>query len=724
MRAVGVRGDDVAGLEAVAQGVDRPGVVEQREVVVRESARHPRRRPPTRPGSRPAAISSRTASGVSARPAQSSSSVARSATRGSYDVGRGHPPRQRARQGVRRARAVHGRLVPPDARAAAGPRRPQRRRQDDAPAHPRRRDRRRRRRDRALAQRAHGAARPAAAALVGPHARGVRRRVAGRRARRRGAPGGARGPHGRRRARRRHAARLRDARRRRWRPPAATSGARASSPSCAASASRDADLGAAARHVLRRRAHPRLAGPRAGRAARRAAARRAHQPPRPRVARVARARGAVARRLRAARLARPLVPGVGGDRRAGARARPRQGLRHGLLRLPPREGAAARDAGRGASSASRRRSQRLERFVDKFRAGTRARQAKSVEKRLGAHRARRAAARREVARVRLPQDRRGRAASCWRRTACAWWRARSTLVEDASFALERGAARRRDRAQRLGQDDADRDAAGPPRPAAGRVKLGHNAEVAYFSQHVEELPENATVLEAMCLGTALNQGQARNLLGRFLFGGDTVERRVGVLSGGERRRLSLARLVASGANMLVLDEPTNHLDVESREALEDALDAFDGTILFVSHDRALIDAVADETLSVERHRLVLRAGRLQRLPRRRRGRAAARRRSRRSRGPSRRRARPRRGRRRSRDRRRAGPRSASCAASASSRSGSRRSRRRSPASSVDLADPAVATDRDLVSHAAAEHRGEAGGADLAHARVGRGERDG
>ena len=183
------------------------------------------------------------------------------------------------------------------------------------------------------------------------------------------------------------------------------------------------------------------------------------------------------------------------------------------------------------------------------------------------------------------------------------------LVEDASFALERGAARRRDRAQRLGQDDADRDAAraaaGPP---GGRIKLGHNAEVAYFSQHVEELPENATVLEAMCLGTALNQGQARNLLGRFLFGGDTVERRVGVLSGGERRRLSLARLVASGANTLVLDEPTNHLDIESREALEEALDAFDGTILFVSHDRALIDAVADETLSVERHRLVQRPG--------------------------------------------------------------------------------------------------------------------
>ena len=252
--------------------------------------------------------------------------------------------------------------------------------------------------------------------------------------------------------------------------------------------------------------------------------------------------------------------------------------------------------------------ERLERFVAKFRAGTRARQAKSVEKRLG-----------RMERVEKPRGEKSLAFGFPKTT-----RPGRIVLEAEDLRLRGGreAARRRrlvrprarrargrDRAQRLGQDDADRDAAGPAagRPA-GRVKLGHNAEVAYFSQHVEELPENATVLEAMCLGTALNQGQARNLLGRFLFGGETVERRVGVLSGGERRRLSLARLVASGANTLVLDEPTNHLDVESREALEEALDAFDGTILFVSHDRALIDAVADETLSVERRRLVLRPG--------------------------------------------------------------------------------------------------------------------
>ncbi len=93
--------------------------------------------------------------------------------------------------------------------------------------------------------------------------------------------------------------------------------------------------------------------------------------------------------------------------------------------------------------------------------------------------------------------------------------------------------------------------------------------------------------------TGLARPQAQSLLGRFLFSGwSEHEKHVSVLSGGERRRLSLAVVVASGANLLVLDEPTNHLDLESREALEAALEAFPGTILLVSHDRALLDAVS------------------------------------------------------------------------------------------------------------------------------------
>jgi ATP-binding cassette subfamily F protein 3 len=107
------------------------------------------------------------------------------------------------------------------------------------------------------------------------------------------------------------------------------------------------------------------------------------------------------------------------------------------------------------------------------------------------------------------------------------------------------------------------------------------------------------VLDATQRATGLTPGKARALLGRFLFSGAEAEKPLAGLSGGERRRLTLAILVAGDANVLILDEPTNHLDLESREALEDALSAFDGTVLLVSHDRALLDAVGRRTLAVE-----------------------------------------------------------------------------------------------------------------------------
>ena len=108
------------------------------------------------------------------------------------------------------------------------------------------------------------------------------------------------------------------------------------------------------------------------------------------------------------------------------------------------------------------------------------------------------------------------------------------------------------------------------------------------------------MLDATAAATGLPRPQAQRLLGQFLFSGwETHERAVTALSGGERRRLALALLVASGSNFLVLDEPTNHLDVESREALEEALEAFPGTVLLVSHDRALLDAVPDRIVAFE-----------------------------------------------------------------------------------------------------------------------------
>ena len=132
------------------------------------------------------------------------------------------------------------------------------------------------------------------------------------------------------------------------------------------------------------------------------------------------------------------------------------------------------------------------------------------------------------------------------------------------------------------------------------MRLGHGVVPAYFSQHEAELDERGSVLEAAMAGTGLKRPEAQALLGRFLFSGwDEHEKPVAALSGGERRRLALAIVVASGANLLVLDEPTNHLDLESRESLEAALEAFPGTVLLVSHDRALLDAVATRLLAVE-----------------------------------------------------------------------------------------------------------------------------
>jgi ATP-binding cassette, subfamily F, member 3 len=132
------------------------------------------------------------------------------------------------------------------------------------------------------------------------------------------------------------------------------------------------------------------------------------------------------------------------------------------------------------------------------------------------------------------------------------------------------------------------------------IRIGHGVVPAYFSQHEAELDERGTVLECVQAMTGLRRPEAQNLLGRFLFSGwETHEKAVRVLSGGERRRLALAVVVASGANFLVLDEPTNHLDLESREALEAALENFPATVLLVSHDRALLDAVAERTLAIE-----------------------------------------------------------------------------------------------------------------------------
>jgi ATP-binding cassette subfamily F protein 3 len=184
-----------------------------------------------------------------------------------------------------------------------------------------------------------------------------------------------------------------------------------------------------------------------------------------------------------------------------------------------------------------------------------------------------------------------------------------TLLHEAALAIERG-----EHISLVGPNGAGKTTLletllGLRQAEAGRIRLGHDVQPGYFSQHEAELDERGSVLEATMGATGLKRPDAQALLGRFLFSGwEEHEKPVKALSGGERRRLALAHVVAGGANFLVLDEPTNHLDLESREALEAALEAFPGAVLLVTHDRALLDAVSGRLLAIEGTSLVSYAG--------------------------------------------------------------------------------------------------------------------
>ncbi|MBR5295400.1 MAG: ABC-F family ATP-binding cassette domain-containing protein, partial [Clostridia bacterium] len=122
---------------------------------------------------------------------------------------------------------------------------------------------------------------------------------------------------------------------------------------------------------------------------------------------------------------------------------------------------------------------------------------------------------------------------------------------------------------------------------SGSFRFGYNVRMGYYDQY-QHLNENSTVLEEICNEGDLNHTEIRTLLAKFLFKGDDVFKEISVLSGGERARLVLAKLMQKKVNLLILDEPTNHLDIESREALEDAISSFEGTVIAVSHDRYFI----------------------------------------------------------------------------------------------------------------------------------------
>jgi ATP-binding cassette subfamily F protein 3 len=137
------------------------------------------------------------------------------------------------------------------------------------------------------------------------------------------------------------------------------------------------------------------------------------------------------------------------------------------------------------------------------------------------------------------------------------------------------------------------------KPRAGSIRFGTGVKVGYFAQTHASLNLDATILDEVLAVRNLPIGEARNYLGRFLFSSDDVFKHISSLSGGERSRVALAKLMLTGANFLILDEPTNHLDIPSQENLEKVLKGFNGTILLVSHDRYFVDALASHTWALE-----------------------------------------------------------------------------------------------------------------------------
>ncbi len=136
-------------------------------------------------------------------------------------------------------------------------------------------------------------------------------------------------------------------------------------------------------------------------------------------------------------------------------------------------------------------------------------------------------------------------------------------------------------------------------PLSGQVHIGHNVRIGYYSQTHANLNLERSVIQEIQQVSALSNEGARTFLGRFLFSGDDVFKPIASLSGGERSRVALAKLTLQGANVLVLDEPTNHLDLPSRQFLEEVLADFEGTLLFVSHDRYFIDRLATKVWVIE-----------------------------------------------------------------------------------------------------------------------------
>lgn len=174
------------------------------------------------------------------------------------------------------------------------------------------------------------------------------------------------------------------------------------------------------------------------------------------------------------------------------------------------------------------------------------------------------------------------------------------LASGIDLSLHRGEALGIIGANGTGKTTFLRTVLGEIRELDGEIRWGTKTNIGYYAQNLEELePRNEVIQELRRVAPLADNGELRSFLARFLFFGEDVFKLVGDLSGGEKGRLALAKLIYSQKNVLILDEPTNHLDIPAREALEAALDEYDGTIITVSHDRFFLDKIATQILAFE-----------------------------------------------------------------------------------------------------------------------------
>ena len=178
------------------------------------------------------------------------------------------------------------------------------------------------------------------------------------------------------------------------------------------------------------------------------------------------------------------------------------------------------------------------------------------------------------------------------------------LIKDLTVVLERGEVVALVGPNGAGKSTLIKTLIGEREPTSGRVKIGPSTTVAYYRQDVAHLPLDSAIYGVIEMQRPLwERRQVQGHLGKFGFSGDEVQRLVGTLSGGERARVALALLTLEQSNLLILDEPTNHLDVESIEAMEDAIERYEGSVLIVSHDRAVLRGVATQVWEIKNERL-------------------------------------------------------------------------------------------------------------------------